>query len=419
MRQAGRCIDLKPLVADDFSTNRRMVAIFFVSVSTLVMASALVGLLQSIVLCAAEVERPETKIEAVFRSQNMLVQVGPRELILPAGAQGLNYFPDLCFSLIQTNPTHRVLLAAGVSTWLLEGPDMKSLRTVGKVLTHGPAGSCDNGYAGISSAIRDGASGRLLAFYHAEDQEGRPRNTAGVPGFHCSIALAVSKDDGRSFDKIGPVLTSVAPKMTGNTFDQGCGEPCVIVDRDRRFLLAYYVDHSRWGGRGVQICLARSPLVEGGRPGTWLKYYDGAFSEPGLGGKDTPIVSAKALGADALFPYVTYAAGLGKYVMAFNINAYAELNAGRAPRDSGLYLAHSDDGVHWSPPRQLLAAYAICQLDKEVVWHPTLMLEAVDAGTRTAKGWLYYGYSDRWGHAAPRKPHHLVGHRIELSLKPR
>ena len=66
---------------------------------------------------------------------------------------GLNYFPDGCMAFPDAEPNLRILLAAGVSTWLLEGADLRSLSPVAEVLKHGPAGSFDNGYAGIGAAM--------------------------------------------------------------------------------------------------------------------------------------------------------------------------------------------------------------------------------------------------------------------------
>jgi hypothetical protein len=79
------------------------------------------------------------------------------------------------------------------------------------------------------------------------------------------------------------------------------GEPCVAPDRTGMYLYGYYSDRSRAAGQGVQIALARAPLPP--EPGRWRKFREGAFSEPGIGGQDTPLVSARALDqADALMP---------------------------------------------------------------------------------------------------------------------
>ena len=191
-------------------------------------------------ICAAgDVEAPvytegRTKITA---------RLGERKVLLDDGQHGLKYSPDGAMTVLRTQPAYRILMAAGVSSWLLEGSGMDSLVPVKKVLEPGGKGSFDNGYAGISGAYRDETSGELLAFYHAEDHEGMGRLPNGVQGFYCSIGLAVSKDDGLSFTKMGPVITSARAKDPEGTRDQGCGEVCVLSDKSGQYLYAYYTDH--------------------------------------------------------------------------------------------------------------------------------------------------------------------------------
>lgn len=340
--------------------------------------------------------------------------LGKREVILASGQCGLKYFPDECLAFLQTTPSVRVLAAAGVSTSLLEGPDMRSLVLRGQVLKPGEAGSFDSGYAGICGVARDPNHRQLLAFYHAEDHEGMPPIPGGIPGFYCSVGLAVSEDDGASFRKIGPVVTSAIAKDVKGRSDQGCGDLCVVADGDHRYLYMYYSDHSRPENRGVQICVARCAIEDAARSDRWKKFYDGSFDEPGLGGKDTPVVSAQAMQADAIFPQVTFIPELRRYVMVFNITVYREFGQDLKPEKSGIYIASSRDGICWSAPTQLLPIRSIAAIGKEVGWHPSLLLEKVE--DNHVKGWLYYSYSESWGHKAPQKPHYLVGQPITFSI---
>lgn len=364
--------------------------------------------------CAAWAEPPASRPPEAASKACVVANLGKREVILESGRHGLRYFPDECLAFVKTTPPIRLLMAASVSTYLLEGQDMKSLVPVGRVLSPGEPGSFDNGYAGICGVAREPGTGELLAFYHAEDHEGMPPIPGGIPGFYCSVGLAVSKDDGASFRKLGPVVTSARPKNVHGRADQGCGDLCVVADADRRFLHVYYTDHSRIDMRGVQICMARCLLSEARTPGKWRKYYQGSFDEPGLAGKETPVMSAPIMLADAIFPQVTFVPELRRYLMVFNVLVYHEFALGLKPSQGGIYLASSADGVHWTKPTHLIAIQSIASTGKEVGWHPTLLLST--AGGGSAKGWLYYSYSERWGHQAPNKPHYLVGQPITLSV---
>ena len=212
------------------------------------------------------------------------VELGTPEVVLADGALGLRYFPDEGLAVVRTQPDCRVLVAAGVSSYLLEGPDLGNFTKATRVLDKGRPGEFDNGYAGTNSVVR-AQPGELLAFYHAEDQEGMKSVGNGIPGFYCRVALALSHDDGATFAKRGPILAGQLPKDPDRGADQGVGEPCVLAEPSGEYLYAYYTSHERVEGCGVDICLARCPVAAALDPGAWKKLHQGAFTEPGLGVK--------------------------------------------------------------------------------------------------------------------------------------
>ena len=110
--------------------------------------------------------------------------------------------------------------------------------------------------------------------------------------------------------------------------------------------------------------MARCSLDDGPPlPGNWKKYFQGAFTEPGLGGRETPIID--------LYPSVswygrpTYSKSLGKYVMVFAVNQAKEWADGLPPQISGIYLALSDDLIKWSDQAKLVSYYAQRVLGKQ------------------------------------------------------
>jgi hypothetical protein len=341
----------------------------------------------------------------------VLVELGERETLLHDGQFGMRHFPDGAIGVVRREPTLRLLLAAGPRSFLVEGSDMRHLSSAQQVLGPGEPGSFDNGYAGICAAYRHAGRGGLLAFYHAEDHEEMPEGVPGrAPPYYSTIALATATDGGRTFQKAGPVISSALPKDPEGLRDQGVGECCVVPDHDGRYLYCYYTEHSRTGGRGVQTCLARSPVEAAGRPGSWTKFHDGAFSEPGLGGRETPVVSEPGNVANAVMPHVTYCAAVDCYVMAYNVDAWRERIEGRPPERSGTYVAFSTDGVRWSEPARLIAAYVLPVPGEESAWHPTVIWD--DADGASGEGWLCYGYIPNYG------AHYLVGQRLSLNVEP-
>lgn len=345
-------------------------------------------------------------------SQEVRAVLGEPKVLLRHDQFGLRYFPDMPVCTISRKPL-TFLMAVTTSTYLVSGPDLNSLHPVAEVLRPGRPGSFDGNYAGVGGIIVEENKSDLIALYHAEDHSGMPElgyNT--VPGFYASVGLATSKDGGRSFQKVGPILTSNQPKNPeGGHPAQGLGDPTVCRSKDGRYLLAYYSEHSRVDGRGVQIGLARSPVSAGGRPGTWKKYFEGSFDLPGLGGKETPVISMQKFQADAHNPSVVYIEPFQKYVMVFCCLAYADFQRRRADR-SGFYIASSDDGITWSEPTLIYSALTVPIPGIEMAMHPSLLLTEQDQSS--VSGWLLYGYSPRWGHTEREPSHHLVGRHIRL-----
>lgn len=343
------------------------------------------------------------------------VELGEQKTILRSGRFGLEFFPDMAVTVISQSPEFKMLVAADIQTYLMEGTDIEHIKKSSLVIKPGKYDSFENGYVGVSGAYQD-PDGKLYAVYHAEDQNGMPKLTGGViPGFYCSVALASSLDGGRTWEKLGQVITSNKPKewtaYQGQP-DRGVGEPWILVSKDGKYRYLYYTDHSRQDNRGVQICMARSPMNQPPTPGNWQKYYNGKFSEPGIGGKDTPIMSVLVFNqAEAMMPNVVYSSFLGKYIMTFNFDVWKEFINNTGLKDSGIYIAYSDDGIHWSQPEKLITDYAVALVGKSVSWHPSLIWDP----NSTQEGWLVYGHSPHWGSTVIyQTPCYMVGRRIKF-----
>jgi hypothetical protein len=338
--------------------------------------------------------------------------------LLDEGRFGLRFFPDMPVTVLSPPPRLRLLVAAEISTALVEGADLEHLTgATRKVLAPGKKGEFDNGYAGATGAVE--AGGALYVAYHAEDQEGMGKlaGSDGVPGFHASVGLATSTDGGRTFQKLGQAVTSFRPK--GWTFydgqhDSGAGDSWLMRSHDGAYWYLYYTDHSRDGGRGVQICMARAPASAPPAPGAFRKFHDGAFDEPGLGGRDTPVLSGQAFDQGEVFsPQVVYSPTLKLYVMVMNLDVWKEFVETKRLARSGMYLATSADGVRWSRPEPMAVDWAVPVPGKSLSWHPTIVF---DPGSST-EGWLLYGHTAMWSpsHGAPA--HVLWGRRISLARR--
>jgi hypothetical protein len=359
---------------------------------------------------AVPVSQPATATVA-----EITVTLGPRVTLLPDRALGLRYFPDMAIAVILGPPHLRLLLTAGFASYVVEGTNLQHLSAARQVLAPGPPGSFDNGDAAISGAVS--VDGTLWAIYHAEDHEDLPPIPGNIPGYYASVGLATSTDGGDTWRKRGQIIVSPTSKAwtahPGHNA-RGAGLPGLAPDPGGRYLYLYYTDQSFTAGRGTQICMARADLAQGPPlPGRWRKYWAGEFSEPGLGGRESPVLSVDALDeAHAMYPHPAYSAYLGKYIMVFNVNRWKEPVRGLPLTLSGIYFAVSDDGIQWSAPAMLVRDYSYPILGKSLSWEATIVWD----GSEGREGWLVYGHSERWGHDSTRGiPHYMVGQRLKLA----
>jgi hypothetical protein len=134
------------------------------------------------------------------------------------------------------------------------------------------------------------------------------------------VHLASSTDKGLTWKYLGPILTSPdalgikhpVSEQSGLYWDGGDGDQQLYVDAKGGY--AYlYTNHYFWPKVGANVKpvmerrVARCSLDDKLAPGKWKKWYDGAWSEPGIGGRGS------AVNADVI-SYNTY---LKKYV-SFN-----------------------------------------------------------------------------------------------------
>ena len=125
----------------------------------------------------------------------------------------------------------------------------------------------------LDHAEVDGAS--MLGFVHAETA-----CNYAIGQTHMSMAMAVSNDYGLTWRDLGQIITGTdAPTPRKNT---GEGD-CTIVNGQDGYRYAYC-----FRPRDGALIVARSPVSSPG-PGHWTKFFQGNWSQPGLGGNATKL----------------------------------------------------------------------------------------------------------------------------------
>jgi hypothetical protein len=102
---------------------------------------------------------------------------------------------------------------------------------------------------------------------------------------HASMTIAASTDYGLTWKIEGPIIVGTDPPAAGKETGDSC--PSVVRGQDG-YDYAYCLHnggHSWDGGYGfIARALANDP-----GPGKWKKYLNGSWSEPGVGGKSSPV----------------------------------------------------------------------------------------------------------------------------------
>ncbi len=315
----------------------------------------------------AEPEPPCQQEPGSAASNDWTVTLGnPSVVPNIAGVPTYQWIPDGHFAVVQVGSGQWAAFWAEWENYRTLGSspllsDQKTLSPGGKI--NGGRGADGNSWdtngLWIMSVFKQ-QDQKFIGFFHAEDQDQYDSgNGQMATRLWKSMAVSYSPDEGASWVKNQQILST--PKLAQS--HGGHGDGSVVWDKCNARWVMFY-QHS-W----LSAAMSEDP---NGAPGTWKKLYNGAFTEPGLGGLDGPFdTSPQLAGPNPSVHWNTY---LGQWIMVV---------PGWAPPST--YITSSRDLVHWTSPQVLMAAPAP---DHEL-WYPTI----VGSGGDTLAGehaTLYY-----------------------------
>ncbi len=144
-----------------------------------------------------------------------------------------------------------------------------------------------------TTGIWNDAVGKFYAIVHVEYDYAKPRRAFL---WRRRIGLATSTDLGAHWNYEGDILrTNPARrgKPSAQFFDFGCGDTYLFPDRRSGFFYIFYMTAWVKTGSGERIAqamnVARSPMSKGMAAGSWKKWNGNGWTEPGLGGAETPV----------------------------------------------------------------------------------------------------------------------------------
>lgn len=277
------------------------------------------------------------------KPSSMLEFTGAEETVYSPNEWGLNWMPDGNMSFLKLTDTVHLWFTARRETYYFQGATIDNL--VPFKVTSGtaipvldPSGTgFDKDYAGAGSVVQATNGLDLLMFYHAENHSCDPVNLQKIKA---AIGLARSTDGGKTWRREGQILSGRDVASNCPVKFNGVGYPSVVISPDGRYYYLYYMDW--WNTDSAlgadEIHLARALISDDGLPGSWSKYYNGAFSQPGLGGNSTPVIRRSDANAGfAGNPNISFNISLGEYIAIVTGH-------------NGFSYALSSDGVHWSVP---------------------------------------------------------------------
>lgn len=247
------------------------------------------------------------------------------------------------------------------------GPDLFHLDTTGLPVKY------DNEVSGarwIESTWRD-RDGTLYGWYHNEPLGVAPE----VTDRHLTaprIGAVVSRDNGTTWRDLGFVLEERPETLRRNTrnfyFAGGNGDFCVVADRSTRY---FYFFISTYGSTEEQgVAVARMEAAHRDAPaGRVWKWRDGKWSEPGIGGKVTPIFAVfkdwHREDADAFWgPSVHWNTHLRSWVMLLNRARDKDWT------QEGIYVSFNRD---LSQPRGWTTPVKILEPPYRPGWYPQVL----------------------------------------------
>jgi hypothetical protein len=298
------------------------------------------------------------------------IQLGPLQVM-----RGPDTVTDNPFNTLAGDSSLIAYVANSTTIGYIGGSPETLRQTTSPVLS--PGTSFDQCGAWLNSAWQDGNVVR--GWYHAESQ-------CPYPITHKSVAYAESYDNGATFIKPNypnnQVITT--PSQYANPDQDDEGDHRVIRVGD--YLYMYFIPSRDW-----QVRVARSLVSDGGKPGTWWKYYNGNFSQPGLGGDSSPIDPTGALSRS----WISFSSYLNSYMgYSYNVRQYSV----RADKFAGLgftvssnglngwtafpYLVLSSEGEYWSRNAN----------SRELVEYPSMVSTYGNDNSVGDMFWLYYMY---------------------------
>lgn len=158
-----------------------------------------------------------------------------------------------------------------------------------------------------------------------------------------------------------------------------------------------------WTGAGSDLVIARAQLNGGTAPLTFFKWYAGSFSEPGIGGYQTPIFPsgspANCLGSGQLreMGSISYVDETRQYLLLFVCRASNDPATGTGGAGAAWFYSTNDDVSRpdlWSAPPEISGSWSPLVANAngcgDFAAYPSIMSLNTAPGHLSSTGWVFY-----------------------------
>jgi hypothetical protein len=324
----------------------------------------------------------------------------PRMTLLEVDEDGLVGSPDGHITFLREDGRLRMWAPINGGTVELATTNFLNVHamTIPAEETFWPRGNgFDSEYAGGSKVLRL-PNGDLAMIYHGE------HHPCAGDRAEVNVGLAISDDDGATWHRRGKILTA-SPYDFESCEERrffGAGSFSGVVSPDGKYLYLYH--HIWHPEQSCYITVSRSEISSGLGPGTWTRYYQDSWSQPGLGGlgsdmwREPPGQEGCMAGIPSVSWNPTYKMWLAVFVTF-----------------KGFAYTSSPDGVNWATPRMLMRGVTLVAPEslidhEQYIYYPSLIDPRANQDGRTnKKSLLIYAFGG-WTAA-----HHMVANRVEIS----
>ena len=295
-------------------------------------------------------------------------------------AKGVIYYPDGSMgSLPLGNNKYRIVVANSKYPLISEGPVTDVLETIkNSEVTPvdefaGPRQTLTNlikelqgsyNYIAGGQIYKDEESGLVLMVYHVEialELLTFPNGGQYYQRYNSRLGIAVSFDDAESFYDCGLIIAPYEDAILANPSPSVVditGGAIIVKDG---YMHIYYKDY-RSGY--LPMAVARAPLADvlaaaANKTTTeWTKYYNGSFSETGIGGNASNLlpVDPAILWSTGFYSTVTNRYTMFLAAGSYNVDTF--LTREYSQFKANVYAITSTDGIKWSMPERLVVQAA-------------------------------------------------------------